>query len=92
MRWTGLTRLHHAGTDLAALFERKTKPYLIHQPSEKVMAVPQTAKIGPLRNSNTPQEGRIYWMFFGNAGKIVKRGDKVTVVIGDFRVEDMIVE
>jgi hypothetical protein len=76
----------------ALLFKRQVKPYLIHQPSEKVMAVPETAKLGPLRNSNIPQEGKIYWMFFGNAGEIVKHGDRVTVVIGDFRVEDMIVE
>jgi len=74
------------------LFKRQIKPYLIHQPSGKVLAVPETAKLGPLRNSNIPQEGRIYWMFFGNAGKIVHPGDKVTVVIGDFRVEDLVVE
>ena len=57
-----------------------------------MLAVPETAKLGPLRNSNIPQEGRIYWMFFGNAGKLVEAGDKVTVVIGDFRVEDLVVE
>jgi len=74
------------------LFKRQIKPYLIHQASEKVMAVPETAKLGPLRNSNIPQEGKIYWMFFGNAGKIVQPGDKVTVVIGEFRVEDIVVE
>ena len=74
------------------LFKRQIKPHLIHQPSGKVMAVPETAKLGPLRNSNIPQEGKIYWMFFGNAGKIVRAGDKVTVVIGEFRVEDIVVE
>jgi hypothetical protein len=31
-------------------------------------------------------------MFFGNAGDLVKTGDKVTIVIGDFQVEDLIVE
>jgi len=74
------------------LFKRQIKPYLIHQRTERVLAVPETAKLGPLRNSNTPQEGRIYWMFFGNAGKLVKPGDAVTVVIGDFRAENLIVE
>lgn len=76
----------------ADLFKRQIKPHLIHQETGKVLAVPETAKLGPLRNSNIPQEGRIYWMFFGNAGKLVKAGDKVTVVIGEFRVEDLIVE
>jgi uncharacterized Zn ribbon protein len=74
------------------LFKRQIKPKLIHQETGKVLAVPETAKLGPLRNSNTPQEGKIYWMFFGNAGNLVKAGDKVTVVIGEFRVEDLVVE
>jgi hypothetical protein len=74
------------------LFKRQIKPFLIHQETGKVFAVPETAKLGPLRNSNTPQEGKIYWMFFGNVGNLVQSGDKVTVVIGDFRVEDLIVE
>ena len=75
-----------------ALFVRKTKPHLIHEPTGKVLAVPNTAKVGPLRNSNAPKEGRIYWMFFGNAGNLVKAGDKVTVAIGDFRAEGLTVE
>ena len=74
------------------LFKRQIKPNLIHQETGKVLAVPETAKLGPLRNSNTPQEGKIYWMFFGNAGKLVHAGDKVTIVIGDFRVENLVVE
>ena len=74
------------------LFRRATKPNLVHQASGKVLAVPVTAKVGPLRNSNAPLEGRTYWMFFGNAGDLVQAGDKATVVIGDFRAEDLIVE
>jgi hypothetical protein len=76
----------------ADLFERQIKPYLIHQKTEKVLAVPETAKLGPLRNSNIPQAGKIYWMFFGNANSLVKAGDRVTVVIGEFRIEDLVVQ
>jgi len=74
------------------LFKRQIKPHLIHQKTGKVLAVPETAKLGPLRNSNIPKDGKIYWMFFGNAGDLVQASDKVTVVIGDFRVEDLVVE
>lgn len=74
----------------APLFKRQTKPYLVHLASGKVLAVPNTAKVGSLRNSNLPKEGRIYWMFFGNQG-VVKTGDKVSVVIGDFRAENLVV-
>jgi hypothetical protein len=76
----------------APLFKRQTKPYLIHQESGKVLAVPNTAKIGSLRNSNTPQEGRTYWMFFGNHHRLVQKGDKVTVAIGEFRAPDIEVQ
>ncbi len=76
----------------AALFQRNVHPSLIHQSSGKVLSVPNTAKVGPLRNSNTPQKGRIYWMFFGNAGQLVKAGDKVTVRIGEFQAENLIVD
>ena len=76
----------------AELFVRQNKPALIHQETGRVLAVPETAKVGPLRNSNQPQQGKIYWMFFGNAGDLVESGDEVTVVIGEFRVEDLVVE
>lgn len=72
------------------LFVRQIKPYLVHQESGKVLAVPNTAKIGTLRNSNIPKENRIYWMFFGNKG-LVQKGDKVSIVIGDFKAESLVV-
>jgi hypothetical protein len=79
-------------TKAADLFKRQIKPALIHQETGKVLVVPDTAKLGPLRNSDIPKEGKIYWMFFGNANNLVKSGDKVTIVIGDFRIEDLLVE
>lgn len=75
----------------APLHKRQTKPYLIHEKSGKVLAVPNTAKVGALRNSNMPQQDRIYWMFFGNNG-FVKQGDKVSIVIGEFKAENLTVE
>jgi hypothetical protein len=57
-----------------------------------VLAVPNTAKVGALRNSNAPQIGRTYWMFFGNHNLIVKKGDLVTVAIGDFQIKDLLVQ
>lgn len=74
------------------LFVRENKPYLIDQATKKVLAVPNMGKIGPLRTSNKPQEGRIYWMFFGNNSGLIKSGSKVTITIGDFRVENLAVQ
>jgi hypothetical protein len=48
--------------------------------------------VGALRNSDPPIRDRIYWMFFANPGQYVKRGQKVTVQIGRFRAESLVVE
>ncbi len=76
----------------APLFDRGTKPYLIDQKTGAKFVVPNPPKTGPLRTSDTPQQGRTYWMFFGNPGRRVKPGNKVTVVIGDFKAENLMVE
>lgn len=74
------------------LFERKTKPYLVHEASGARLAVPRPAKTGPLRNSNPPLGNRVYWMFFGNPTGLVKPGERVAVVIGAFRADGLVVE
>ncbi len=74
------------------LFDRATKPYLIDQDTGAKFLVPNPPKTGPLRTSNKPQQDRVYWMFFGNLGRYVKPGSKVTVVIGDFKAENLTVE
>lgn len=74
-------------------FDKKIKPALFDQKSGKNLQVPVTAKLGPMRptSKNPPRVGTTYWMFFGNPG-LVKAGDKVTIVLGDHRIEDLIVE
>jgi hypothetical protein len=75
-----------------ALFEKKTRPMLIHQKTGKALEVPRTAKVGPLMSSYKPKQDRVYWMFFGNQSKLVRPGDLVTVVIGDMRLENLKVQ
>jgi len=76
----------------APLFKRETKPYLLHVATRKVLSVPVPAKTGPLRSSDPPKAGRSYWMFFGNGSKLIKKGDEVSVIIGDFKAERLVVE
>jgi len=76
----------------APLFKPEWKPYLMHMASGKVLNVPAPSKVGSLRTTEPPQAGRIYWMYFGNAGKLIKKGDQVTVIIGDFKAEKLVVE
>jgi hypothetical protein len=57
--------------------------------------VPSPPKIGPLRQTTRnsgPLAGKTYFIFFANPGKSIKAGDKVTVVIGDFKIENLAVQ
>jgi len=76
----------------APLLQKGTKPHLLDQKSGKTFQVP-TTKVGPMRATATkPKVDKDYTMLFNNANRIVKKGDKVTVVIGDFKAEDLVVE
>jgi len=74
------------------LFERRTKPVLTHAETGAQLIVPTPAKTGALRNSNPPIAGRTYWMFFGNPGKLVQPGHHVSVEIGEFRADGLVVQ
>jgi hypothetical protein len=66
--------------------------YLLDQASKVKLAVPSTPKIGSLRQTDMdPKAGRIYFSLFSNPGGLVKAGNKVTVVIGEFRAENLVV-
>jgi hypothetical protein len=75
----------------APLFERKTKPSLIHEKSGARMYVHNPPKIGPMRSSDPPTAGRNYFILFANPGRYIKEGERVTVVIGEFRAEGLVV-
>ncbi len=66
--------------------------YLLVQKTGKKFPVPLT-KVGPLRSTTlSPKKGRQYTILFSNVGKSIKKGDKVSVVIGKFKVENLTVE
>jgi hypothetical protein len=49
-------------------------------------------KVGQLRQGLAPEAGRSYWMAFSNKGRLVKRGARVSVVIGQFRADGLVVD
>jgi hypothetical protein len=73
------------------LFSSGLKPYLIEQRSGARFNVPVT-RVGQIRSVGNPVEDRVYFIFFANPGGYVKRGDAVTVHLGDFLVENLTVE
>jgi len=49
-------------------------------------------KVGPLRQSGAAEAGKTYWVLFSNRGRVVHDGDRVSVVIGSFRVDGLVVQ
>ncbi len=76
----------------AALQEKGSRPLLIDNKSGARLTVPRTPKAGALRNAGRARVGRTYFALFANAGGLVRSGDRVSVVINDFRANDLVVE
>ena len=75
-----------------ALNDKKAEPSLIDPRAGVKLVVPSLEKVGKLRQSSTPEAGKMYWMAFSNKGGFVKRGHRVDVVIGPFKAEGLVVQ
>lgn len=78
---------------LQTIMDRSIKPYLIDEASGAKFLIPSSPKVGPMRQTTRrPEAGRIYWQLFANPAKYVKPGSQVTIVVGDYRLEHLVVE
>ena len=75
-----------------ALNDKNNEPSMYVPALHAKLVVPTMEKVGQLRQTATPEPGRLYWMTFSNPGAMVKRGERVSVVIGQFHVDGLIVE
>lgn len=73
------------------LNDKKSEPVLIDPRAGVKLVIPSLEKVGQLRQTSTPEAGKSYWMAFSNKGGVVKRGDRVNVVIGNFRADGLVV-
>jgi hypothetical protein len=74
------------------LHDKKLDPALQDGQAGVSLVVPLMEKVGQLRQATTPEAGKSYWMAFSNKGRRVKRGDHVSVVIGEFRADGLVVD
>jgi len=74
------------------LNDKKNEPSLIDPQAGVTLVIPSLEKVGKLRQTSTPESGKVYWMAFSNKGGFVKPGHRVNVVIGQFRAEGLIVQ
>lgn len=75
-----------------ALVERNATPYLFAPRSHALLRVPEMEQIGPLRQIGELEVGKNYWMVFSNKGNLVKAGDRVSVIVGTYHIDDLMVE
>lgn len=76
------------------LFDHRVKPYVVAHKSDLRLPVPEAAKVGAFRPTNRGKNIRAdrgYYILFANPDRYVKAGEQVSVVIGDFRVENLTV-
>jgi len=76
----------------APLFVRATKPYLLDPVSGATFQVPNPRRPDPSAPPTRRRRGWCYWMFFANPGRYLEPGASVTVVIGEFQAENLIVQ
>jgi len=77
----------------AKAVNRKDQPYVRHSNTGLTTKVPAPANIGALRHTGRNlKKGVPYFVLFANPGKTIKRGDKVTVVMGGYTLENVSVQ
>ena len=75
------------------LFKEEVKPQLIDLSSGVNLAVPITSKLGPMRPTyRNPKKGIVYWMLFNNPEGLVKEGGRVAIIVGEYRIDNIVVE
>jgi hypothetical protein len=77
----------------APLLDRKVHPYLLDQSGAR-FGVPFSPKIGALRSTRRGEIllDRDYSMLFGNPGRYLQQGSKITLVVGEQKIENLTVE
>ena len=76
----------------SSFFDHRIKPYVLAEQSNAKLPVPMANKVGAMRPTNRGKNiksGKNYYMMFANPDRHVRSGDKVTLVIGDFKVEHL---
>jgi hypothetical protein len=74
------------------LNDKRSKAYLIDEANGNTLSVPIMENLGEMRQKSEPELNRTYFIMFGNPGKLVKSGSRVSVVIGDFRADGLTVD
>jgi len=75
-----------------ALLRSAEKPVLVDVATGARFLVPTPPKVGALRNVGRPENGRIYFMLFANPGRYLQPESRVSVEMGDFVAENLVLQ
>lgn len=79
----------------APLMDKKIRPYLIVEATGARLEIPNTPKVGALRQlprNNIVEKERNYFIMFINAGHRLHSGDKVNLFIGETKIESLSIQ
>ena len=79
----------------APILDGKTQPYLLDEAHGAKLGVPDTPVLGRMRQTsrnNNIKTDRTYFIMFGNPGKALQSGDKVTLLLGTVKMTDLLVQ
>ncbi len=74
------------------LGNKRAEPLLIDPKRKIALQIPVMEQVGPLWQSVGLENGKQYWMTFSNKGSPVHVGDRVSVVVGSFHADGLLVE
>jgi hypothetical protein len=74
------------------LNSKDATPYLVDEQHGLALQVPVMEQVGQLRQVAAPRDGRDYWMAFSNKGRYLKPGNHVTLIVGNLRINGLVVE
>lgn len=79
----------------APLLNGKIQPYLLDDARSAKLGVPDTPVLGRIRQTsrnNVIHTDRSYFIMFGNPGKALQSGDKVSLLLGPVKITDLAVQ
>lgn len=79
----------------APLLNGKVQPALLDDARGAKLGVPDTPKLGRIRQTSRNgviHTDRSYFILFGNPGKALQNGDKVSLLLGPVKVTDLVVQ
>lgn len=78
----------------APILDPKLQPYLLDEARGAKLGVPVSPVLGRIRQTsrnNVIHTDRTYFVMFGNPGKALHSGDKVTLQLGQMKITDLVV-